>query len=122
MSGEETIIRVGFPDLDSPTANEEARHLLSELRQNPEIHRALNSQRSMPARDDRELQDFGASLVLVLGTPAIITLAGAIKAWVERRGRTTIQINDVKIENVRSRDAATIIHELEEAISKGSKA
>jgi len=48
----------------------------------------------------------------VLGTPAIVILARAIKSWIERTGTTTIELNGVRIDNVRSRDVASIVQVL----------
>jgi hypothetical protein len=44
----------------------------------------------------------------VLGTQAVIILAQAIKSWAERTGTTSIEWDGVRIDNVRSQDAAAI--------------
>lgn len=47
--------------------------------------------------DDPSHQDFGATLVLVLGTPAIIAVAKGIEAFLKRhRVRITIECDDGK--------------------------
>jgi Effector Associated Constant Component 1 len=110
--GEETVIRVDFPDLNSANAHEEARSLLSELQQDAKLRRSLNVDKTALARTDKEAQDFGATLVIVLGTPAIIIFANTIKSWAERTGRTTIRLNGVRIENVHSHHVAGILSAL----------
>ena len=43
-------------------------------------------------RDDPRTQDFGATLVLVLGTGAAIQVANGIKNWLTKRSSSTISI------------------------------
>lgn len=110
----ETIdVRIAFPGLDGPAAHEKAESLLRELRQDPALHPHLDRDRTAVARTDPQAMDFGATLIAVLGTPAIIILARAIKSWAERTGTTTIALDGVRIENVRSQDAAAIVAALE---------
>jgi len=45
-------------------------------------------------RDDESAQDFGATLVLVLGTPAVIALAKALHDWSTRNNAVSITIED----------------------------
>jgi len=108
-----TVVSITFPGLASPDANEQAENLLSELKQDVELRGVLDLDQTGVKRDDREAQDFGVTLVAVLGTPAILVLANAIKSWVERTGTTTIALDGVRIENIRSKDAAAIVKELE---------
>ena len=107
-----TTVRIAFPDLDDAEASEHAQSLLSELKQNPEVRSNLDLAQSSVARDDPQAMDFGATLIVVLGTPAIVILARAIKSWMERTG-TAVELNGVRIDNVRSQDIAAIIGALE---------
>jgi hypothetical protein len=103
-----TTVKIAFPDLDDAEAHEQAQNLLSELKQDSELRPQLDLQRTAIARTDEEAMDFGATLIAVLGTPAVIILARAIRSWIERTG-TSIELNGVRIENVRSQDASSII-------------
>lgn len=117
---ETTEVRIAFPGLDGPAAHEKAESLLRELRQDPELHAHLDRDRTAVARTDPQAMDFGATLIAVLGTPAIIILARAIKSWAERTGTTTIALDGVRIENVRSQDAAAIVAALEKRGAAGT--
>jgi hypothetical protein len=59
-------------------------------------------------REDEDAQDFGATLVLVLGTAAATAIAKGIGAWMQRTG-TRITIDGVTIENVDSGSLAAIV-------------
>lgn len=63
-------------------------------------------------RDDPYSQDFGSTVVLILGTPAIIAVAQGIKAWLEKRNDVEIVLRpdgEVHGRNLSSRDAVTIV-------------
>lgn len=61
-------------------------------------------------KDDPSNQDFGATLILVLGTPAIIAIAKGIADYLSRdRGKITIEANGKVIaEGISGDDAARI--------------
>lgn len=63
-------------------------------------------------RADTNTQDFGATLVLILGTPAAIAAAKAIGDWLQKRHSAVIDINQetghVHAEGITSRDALRI--------------
>jgi len=50
-------------------------------------------------KDDRTNQDLGATLVAVLGTPAILALAHGVASWLRRRGQTI----EIEIDGKRTR-------------------
>jgi hypothetical protein len=64
-------------------------------------------------RDNPAAQDFGATLVLVLGTPAIVMLAKALKAWLARNNAASIRLETADgilvANNLESKDAAAIV-------------
>ncbi|HTT75672.1 MAG TPA: hypothetical protein VMF50_06775 [Candidatus Binataceae bacterium] len=107
-----TVVRFGFPDCDGPEGNQLAESLLSEIKQDAELKQYLDRDQTTVQRNDREAQDFGVSLIAVLGTPAVIILAKAVKSWVERTG-TILEINGARIKNVRSQDYAEIVRAIE---------
>jgi hypothetical protein len=113
---ETTVVNIAFPELDSAAAHRMAESLLSELRQDSELRPDLNLDRTRVGRTDSEAMDFGAVLIAVLGTRAVVILARAIKAWAERSADdVTVELDGVRIENVRSKDVADIVKALGKA-------
>ena len=108
-----TTVEITFPDIDDPAAAEQAESLLSELKQEPKLPRAYRSRQDRPGSHRSGCYGFWCHLNRGTGTPAVIILAGVIMSWVERTGTSTIKINDVRIENVRSSDVADIVKALE---------
>jgi hypothetical protein len=105
-------IEISFPDVSPDVAGALAESLAQELRTSvkddgqpvkPEIRRA-----------DQRALDFGATLVLVLGAPAVVILANAIRDWVRRtdRAELAINVNGTVIRNVTGKDAAEIVKAL----------
>ena len=62
-------------------------------------------------RSSDETLDFGATLVLVLGSPAIVAAANAIAKWAVRSNQTRITIESGRtvVTNLDSKDAAAVI-------------
>jgi hypothetical protein len=104
----QTEVRLTFPHLDDAAAGEQAQKLLHELRQNAELIPHLDRKKTAVARTNPEALDFGVTLLAVLGTPAVIILAKAIRDWMERTG-TKVEANGIVVTNVRSQDAAAIV-------------
>lgn len=98
----------------------ESNQLAAELRQS-----VLDASPDVEARISREgeaSQDFGASLVLVLGTPAVIAVAKGIQAWLKRRPAATLEMEEngsLKATNLTSRDARRIVEILSESTENG---
>jgi hypothetical protein len=95
---------LSFRELDSAKANQYASELAAYLRDVPGV--AVEQ-----ARDRPETQDFGATLVVILGTATATELANGIATWLKRKTGATIDIsNDGHVvgENLDSRDAAKI--------------
>jgi hypothetical protein len=82
---EQTYI-ITFDTASAADANryaEELRQALLDASPDVEVHRR---------RDNPHTQDFGTTLVLVLGTPAAVAAAKAIENWLAlRRGTITIK-------------------------------
>ena len=82
MTGSQLTLRVGgSSSADSATRATE----LSE-----ELGRYIEGIEVEQRRDDEQTMDFGATLVLVLGAPAIVELARAIHAYMRRTGVTVV--------------------------------
>jgi hypothetical protein len=68
-------------------------------------------------RDDTEAQDFGATLVLILGTASVKAVAKALGLWVQRHreaeGRLKIGEFEIELANV---DTQTLSSLLEKAL------
>jgi hypothetical protein len=71
-------------------------------------------------REDATSQDFGGTLVMVLGAPAAVAAARALHAWAVRKNATSLRIEDGERKliavNIESKDAADLV----EAFSKGT--
>jgi len=63
-------------------------------------------------RNNTQAQDFGTTLVLILGAPAVVTAATAIGNWLQHRSTAalTLETPDRKIivQNVTGKDAAKL--------------
>ena len=82
---------------------EELRQALLDASPDVEVHRQ---------RDDPRTQDFGATLVLLLGTPAIGAVVTAIGNWLVSRNRASITVKradeEIVVQNVTSAKAAEL--------------
>lgn len=67
-------------------------------------------------RENIAAQDFGGTLVLVLGTPAIVAVAHALKNWLSRNNAASVSIETptgrLVAKNLESRDVTAIIKAL----------
>ena len=63
-------------------------------------------------RDDARKQDFGSTLVLILGTPAVAAVVKAIGDWLKLRTSATLTIETPEkhliVRNITSKDAAQL--------------
>jgi len=63
-------------------------------------------------RNDSHTQDFGTTLVLVLGTPAIVAVATAIGNWLKLRQSASLTVKTadehILVQNITSKDAAQL--------------
>lgn len=103
-------IEITFPGVSPDVANTLAESLATEIGR--EVTDGGKRVEPRVVRSDPTAQDFGATLVLVLGTPAVIILAKAIRDWAKRTDRSDISVNGNKITSVNSRDVADIVKAL----------
>lgn len=88
----EQTLRIRFPGMETGDAGNAARSLQEE------IEDGLPAADVSIHKDDTDTMDFGATLVVVLGTPAVITLAKGIAKWMAReRSEVEIEIGSEKI-------------------------
>jgi len=80
-------ITIHFPDVTPDVGNVYAEDLRSSLEESLEAGGRLERRRSNP-----ESQDFGATLVLVLGTSAVTAIAQGIRTWLARNSGVSIDI------------------------------
>jgi hypothetical protein len=67
-------------------------------------------------KDDKNTQDFGATIAIILGTPAAIALAKGLADWLRRQAGKTLTIEDKSGKysgtNLTSRDIETMFKTL----------
>jgi hypothetical protein len=104
MSEQTEEFEIRFDNLPVSEAGKNASNLRRELAEiSPDVSVSLK-------KDDPTNQDFGATLILVLGTPAIIVLAKGIASYLARsRGTISISKNgQVVATGISGEDAARI--------------
>jgi hypothetical protein len=109
MQTNETTLTISFPDAALSDAGQKAAALRDSLLDaSPDIRVDLR-------KSDPSTQDFGATLVLVIGTPAILAIANGIADYMRRRpGTLRIERDGVVSFEGTSADAARIA----EAVSR----
>lgn len=105
------MVIIKFPGVTDDEANQFAGNLSAELSED------IVGVEATPARTRRDTQDFGATLVLLLGTASATAVATGIKNWLTRKGtKADFYSRDGKhvlLENVQSKD----IREIAKALS-----
>ena len=100
---------IRFPQADAADANIYARDLADFLKTEIAADKGL---RAEPERSNRQAQDFGATLVLILGTAAATAIAKGIQAWLKGHTGARMEIVTDKgkllVSNVESKSAAEI--------------
>jgi hypothetical protein len=96
---------IAFPSLSTDEANKCAAELADELTRD-----IVGIEKADPTRNREDTQDFGPTLVLVLGTAAATAVARGIQSYLARKGVSAELRKDgtVKLSNLRSEDVATI--------------
>jgi hypothetical protein len=106
---------VEFPNLTRADGNKSAESLRQAL-----LDAAPDEVQSAELlRTDDAGMDMGATLAIVLGTPAAIAFARGLAAWVRKHGTEVIikEDGEVLIRNIESKDAAEIVR----ALNRGSE-
>jgi hypothetical protein len=106
--------QIRFEGVPANQAATKARNLRQQLLDaSPDIEVTL-------AKDDPTNQDFGGTLVLLLGTPAVLAVARGIAAYLQRdRAKITISKSGAVVaENVSGEDAARIAEAFAKALKK----
>ena len=93
---------ISFEDVPPPDANryaEELSNAVLDATTDAEVQRR---------RSDPYAQDFGSSLILILGTPAIVAVVNAIGNWLQLRRSASLTIKtpdgEVSAQNITSKD------------------
>lgn len=102
-------LRLSFEGAEIDDANRFAAELAERLRDaDPPID-------AQETRVDQSAQDFGATLVLVLGAPAVIALAKGVSGWLTMRPNAKITLkrkdNTVIASGLTSADARAVIEQ-----------
>jgi hypothetical protein len=101
--------RIKFVNASPDEANAKVTELSDFLRDAVPQQEQLGLQRE---RTSKDAQDFGATLVLILGTTAITAVAKGIQSWLAAHTDTVIEITDehgkVVARNINSKSAADI--------------
>lgn len=112
MSDQELVL--SFDGVSVADGNRFAAELAEVLRDADEPLEATQT------RDDPNAQDFGATLVLVLGSGAVIALAKGVSKWLATKPDGSVTIRDrrdgtIIVKGLTSRDARAVIEKELEA-------
>jgi Effector Associated Constant Component 1 len=103
---DEQAFVIKFPDTSRDLANSYAEELQLELKE------ADNSATVQRPKDQKNAMDFGATLVLILGTGAVTALAKGLSSWIARNSgvRLVIETPDGKVlaDHLDSKNASEI--------------
>jgi hypothetical protein len=101
---------IEFEGVSQADANRYANELRDELLDSvPEL-------RIQQRAADPNSQDFGSTLILILGAPAVVAVAKGVRAWLERRNIASLTVKTPKGEiiarGLTSKDAALLADRL----------
>jgi hypothetical protein len=80
-------VTLSFPDVTADVANIYAEDLQRALEETLAAGDRVERRRTRP-----DSQDFGATLVLILGTTAVTAIAEGVKAWLARNSGAAIDV------------------------------
>ncbi len=116
MGEGQTSVMLTFTDATEDRGNQYATDLRAALLR---IDPTVQVQRQ---RDRGEAQDFGSTLVLVLGTSAISALAHGIAAWLQRNAGARISVKKADgtlvATGLDSKDVASVVQALSRGIER----
>jgi len=105
----EPKFKINFPQSDDANANIFAHDLADFL--NDKIH-SSEGFFAAPERKSHQSQDFGGTLVLILGTAAATAVAKGIQSWLKGHTGASMEImtdkGQVVLRNIESKSAAEI--------------
>ena len=104
-------IEIFVEDVDNLEARDLALNLERHIKQ--ELSRQDFEPNTGFRRKDDAALDLGTILTIVLGAPAIVELAKAVRDWVQLNNGVTININGTVIENIDSKDVADVLRAVE---------
>jgi len=111
----ESVFVLKFPGLSASDANKLTKDLEADL-----LRAGITANRK---RENEDSQDFGATLVLVLGAPAVVVASKALLAWVQRKNATSLRIEDASgqliADNLESKDAPALAEAFARRIPPG---
>lgn len=106
-----------FPQTDDADANIYASDLANCLKDQNVSYEELSAE---PVRSNRQSQDFGTSLALILGTAATTAVAKGIQVWLKGHTGASMEImteqGHVILRNVESKSLAEIAKAFAEAM------
>ncbi|GAB1724162.1 MAG: hypothetical protein NTNFB01_30580 [Nitrospira sp.] len=107
MDSKSQTVKIRFEDVTVAEGGQRAEELRNELL---DIGAVSNNDVEI-AKDDPRTQDFGATLVMLLGAPAAVVLARGIRNYLERRGGSITVESDGKVvaKGVHGSDVARIV-------------
>lgn len=113
MTSKERSFKIRFEDVSLAEAGVKVKNLRQEILDN------VRDVRVEIEKDNASTQDFGATLVLVLGTPAVVVLARGIANYLNRdRAKIRIEVDGTLIaEGISGKDAARIAEAMSSAMS-----
>jgi hypothetical protein len=114
MAQEKETIEIQFEGLSLGEAGVKADELRKELLDIKNDPDGDELESITLEKESQDTQDFGTTLVLVLGTPAVIALARGLTAYLGRTGTRVVikKEGDIVVQNVGGDDVARIVEAL----------
>jgi hypothetical protein len=83
-------LMIAFPKCSSGEANQLAVELRDLLIHTATVRGVSSAMRARVEKEDAEHQDFGATLAILMGTPAAIAIAKGVHDFIAARGHTVV--------------------------------